>query len=406
MSSRTRRCRYVVRVVTTYRINVKQPCSLHDFMDYLIYVAHDAENLQFYLWLRDYFKRFHAAPKSDKCLSPSWHFDDAPPPLSDWKSSEKMPTLASIRSPEPTDFRENMWSKKFSDFESLNLTRISSKKQTESAVAEANAAAGLKWNSFTVQPFRAEISRVISHYIAPGSPRELNLSHKDRAAVLHALQHTTHPSAFTIIRNMIEMTLRNQSHPNFIRWSICNGNKPRVFFLRSFAAMNILIGFVIAIALTLSSAARWWRILAAPEWWFGLTNIIAAYKGLCVLLHRMHTRNLRPWEIEDDDSNSPSDEESIFKRISDTSSLASRNSRWSKSIQTFGEANDYEKETWIDKYRRRPIYRKILEKSVVVQEEGLRLMQNKIIRQSEAWALIITIPLTIAFVALPKGKYY
>ena len=375
-------------------------------MDYLIYVAHDAENLQFYLWLRDYFRRFHAAPKSEKCLSPSWHFDDAPPPLSDGKSSEKLPTLAKVRSAEATEFGENMWSKKSSELDTLNLTRISSRKQTESAVAEANAAAGLKWNSFTVQPFRAEISRVISHYIAPGSPRELNLSHKDRAAVLHALQHTTHPSAFTVIRNMIEMTLRNQSHPNFIRWSICNGNKPRVFFLRSFAIMNILIGFVVAIALTLSSVPRWWRILAALEWWFGLTNIIAAYKGLCVLLHRMHTRNLRPWEIEDNYSAYPSDEEAILKHNSDYSSLASKPSRWSKSLQTFGDANDYEKEMWIERYRRRPIYRKILEKSVVVQEEGLRLMQNKIVWQAEAWALIVTVPLTIAFVALPKGKYY
>lgn len=28
-------------------------------MDYLVYVAHDAENLQFFLWYRDYVKRFH-----------------------------------------------------------------------------------------------------------------------------------------------------------------------------------------------------------------------------------------------------------------------------------------------------------------------------------------------------------
>lgn len=41
-------------------------------MDYLVYVSHDAENLQFYLWLQDYTKRFYAAPRSEQVLSPPW----------------------------------------------------------------------------------------------------------------------------------------------------------------------------------------------------------------------------------------------------------------------------------------------------------------------------------------------
>lgn len=54
-----------------------QPCSISDFMDYLIYVAHDAENLQFWLWLRDYTKRFNALPPAQKRLSSHWVSDDA-----------------------------------------------------------------------------------------------------------------------------------------------------------------------------------------------------------------------------------------------------------------------------------------------------------------------------------------
>lgn len=41
-------------------------------MDYLVYVSHDAENLQFYLWLQDYTKRFYAAPRPEQVLSPPW----------------------------------------------------------------------------------------------------------------------------------------------------------------------------------------------------------------------------------------------------------------------------------------------------------------------------------------------
>ena len=42
-------------------------------MNYLIYVERSAENLQFYLWFKDYSKRFAALPPSEWALSPEWH---------------------------------------------------------------------------------------------------------------------------------------------------------------------------------------------------------------------------------------------------------------------------------------------------------------------------------------------
>ena len=48
-------------------------------MDYLVYIAHDAENLQFYLWLLDYTKRFEDLPASEKALSPEWKTNNARP---------------------------------------------------------------------------------------------------------------------------------------------------------------------------------------------------------------------------------------------------------------------------------------------------------------------------------------
>jgi hypothetical protein len=41
-------------------------------MNYLLYIEHAAENLQFYLWLKDYTQRFHEAKTSDIALSPEW----------------------------------------------------------------------------------------------------------------------------------------------------------------------------------------------------------------------------------------------------------------------------------------------------------------------------------------------
>lgn len=41
-------------------------------MNYLIYVERAAENLQFFLWLRDYKTRFEAVSTSDLALAPEW----------------------------------------------------------------------------------------------------------------------------------------------------------------------------------------------------------------------------------------------------------------------------------------------------------------------------------------------
>lgn len=41
-------------------------------MNYLIYIEHSAENLQFFLWYRSYLTRFHSAKTADLVLAPEW----------------------------------------------------------------------------------------------------------------------------------------------------------------------------------------------------------------------------------------------------------------------------------------------------------------------------------------------
>lgn len=135
----------------------------------------------------------------------------------------------------------------------------------------------------TIQPFREEISRIISIYIADGSPRQLNLSSKERSALMHALAVTTHPSAFRDVVHTIEWSLRHQAHPNFIRWTICNGNRPRVIFARGLGLGGIIGGIMAGIFITLSHAGRGWRALAAFGFVIGVATLIAAWKGMCVV---------------------------------------------------------------------------------------------------------------------------
>lgn len=261
----------------------------------------------------------------------------------------------------------------------------------------------------TIQPFRTEINRVISHYLAPSSPRELNLSHRNRAAVLHALQHTTHPSALSLVKDMVEATLRGQSHPNFIRWSICNGNKPRVMFVRKMAITHIALGVILSLVLILSNKPRWWRFFVIYFFFSGIDMGVAALKGLCVIIHTNHHRALRPWEQFDDGASFSSlDRSGDDEANLSTDEVFSMTSRKGKgiSMDTFGTSNSYSHELWVEKYSAKPAIQKIFAKSIWVQDETIRLLQDKIVMQSHIWAISFTIPLTALVVALPKGNFY
>ncbi|KAI4175190.1 MAG: hypothetical protein LQ346_008107, partial [Caloplaca aetnensis] len=248
--------------------------------------------------------------------------------------------------------------------------------------------------SVTIQPHRSEINRVISHYLAPNSPRELNLSHKTRSAVLHALQHTTHPSAFSLVRDIVEGTLRGQSHPNFIRWSICNGNKPRVLFVRNAGIAHVAGGIILALILILSSAGRYWRLFSVPLFLIGFAIGIAAYKGLCVIIHTGHCRNLRPWEqfgdgaslnskSFDNNHNIISDDDQAALSTDDVYGMSERGESGKRgvSMETFGTNNGYDHELWVERYKRKPLLQRIFAENIWIQNETVRVLQDRIVVQ-------------------------
>lgn len=134
-----------------------------------------------------------------------------------------------------------------------------------------------------MQPFREEISRIIATYLSPDGNRCLNLSEMESEQLLKALSVTTHPSAFSQVVRTVQHSLRHQAHPNFIRWTICNGNPPRVAFARFLGVTGIVAGVTCAVLFTLSSASRGWRALSAVGFFIGIATLIAAWKGMCVV---------------------------------------------------------------------------------------------------------------------------
>jgi hypothetical protein len=227
-----------------------------------------------------------------------------------------------------------------------------------------------------------------------------------------------------MVNTVVEGTLRGQLHPNFIRWSICNGNKPKIFFVRVMGVSHIFLGIFIALILTLSHASRWYRILPAPVTFIGVSTMVAAYKGLCiVLLSSGRARNLKPWEELDDAVFSDTattldkslrgdDEEATLaasnKSYNDSDKNASRSPsmRRPRSFETFGSANTFSDESWVERYSKKPLMGKVFESNTWVQEPGVRAIQDKILYQSNIWGVILTVVITVVFVALPRGNVF
>ncbi|KAA8908640.1 hypothetical protein FN846DRAFT_653865 [Sphaerosporella brunnea] len=396
------------------------PMTCRDFMSYLIYVEHCAENLQFYLWYKDYVQRFEKLPEREKELSPEHkpkfavedHEEPLPAhtnatvtrevqrfvnnvfathgsktsglkaPSPAWAPGGDSENTSPLFSP-PNSMGHNSYCAitPFAYSGTVSLNDVNHKQ----VASETFEGVDVKWQPFSIQPFRDEISRIIAIYLAEGAPRELNLSSRDRQAVIKALARTTHPSALKHVKDHIEDLLRFQSHPNFIRWSICNGNKPRVAFAVGLGTFCILGGILSSLIVTLGSVGRGWRAFGAIGWLLGSATLFAAMKGMCVVLHGRHRRHVRPWELWNDDAEMKGSKDSF---------------------ETSSSTNSYEDEPWVEQYEKRSLISRIFDKEVWIEEPALRQVQDTIAVQSIICAAFFTGVLTAIFMVVPAGNFY
>lgn len=184
-----------------------------------------------------------------------------------------------------------------------------------------------------------------------------------------------------------------------------------MIFGRTFGALNILFGFVIAILLTLSHQPRWYRLFAALAWLLGFNFLLSGLNGICLILYVKRHRHLRPWEQSSNDGwPSPmalDDSDDVTLTGSDVYSMSQASGKkCHDALEAFGTANSYRHEAWVEKYRKKMMVRKVFDTRVWVQNESVRLVQDKIALQGLIWSIIMTVPLTALFTALPKGSFY
>ncbi|CAI4220094.1 unnamed protein product [Parascedosporium putredinis] len=381
------------------------PMSVRDFMNYLLFIEFSAENLQFYLWYQSYSERFRKAPKSDLALAPEWtrEMEEEIQVKLQREATEKMrrrPKRGQATDIfEGTDFekRDPMAAEAIIELDSPPVTPKTQNDVEEahpgelynesvycpsslpsvtstlrSPTSEAFHAAGAK-APFTIQPFREEIDRIISTYIM---------------TLLHALSYTTHPSALDIAFKSVDASLRFQSHPNFVRWSVCNGNPPRVSFARVLGFSGIALSFGLAVMLVLSTASRGWRGFLAFGWAIGICTVVASYKGMCICMYAMHHRHIRPWELFLDAEEGAAD--SASKR----------------SFDSLSSSNSFEDEPWLANYSSKNLMRKIFDKEAWIEEPVLRQIQDTIFVQSLLIGSAASAVLAVIFVFIPSGNFF
>ncbi|KAL5353254.1 hypothetical protein ACLOAV_001290 [Pseudogymnoascus australis] len=385
------------------------PCTLRDFMDYMLYVEYSAENLKFYLWLHDYTERFNNLTESSKMLSPQYIYvshERTAPVTMPLPAVPKRQSFANevfkgtvfdndpFRTPRTSDLTERpaAFSLPWSGTRVPGRKTPSPTKPHRTLAISAFAETNMR-PPFSTQPFRAEISRIISTYLLPSSPHELNLSSRDRATLLAALERTTHPSAFIKARAAIEDSLRQQSHPNFIRWAVTNGNPPRIAFAWWGGIALLFLGTLTAMLLTLSRAPRGYRILSAIPWVIGSSTFGAAREGMCVCLHAMRARQVRPWELFGDSEA----EVEMGKAELDGVSVST------SGLSVMMGAGDA---PWVGRYKKRGLLRRIFDRQVRVVEPAVREVQNTLFVQSLLVAVLGTMVATGAFVAMPSGNFF
>ncbi|RVD84789.1 uncharacterized protein DFL_006512 [Arthrobotrys flagrans] len=327
------------------------PCRLDDFMNYLTYVERNSENLRFYLWFRKYIQNFDALGENEKSLSPIW----------------ESPFL-----------------------------KDKTKSKAELALAEEKEAVEIDPSN---QPFRSEVDRITQMFLAPLSPFELNLSGRDRKEVLTALSTTTHPSAFKSVLPQVETSLRQQSHPNFVRYALSTANHGRVAAMRWGGFILILVAIALAVGLSLGKVPKVVRV-AVPTFalFFGICSLLDGQRSVCLVLLTLGLRDRFAWEK---DTDCMCDSQVVECDLEKASTI-------SFDIFDGPIPRDEDREAIIKKFEKRNVISHVLFgwSTLGGIDPEVRRVQRLIVMQNIGISLAFTVVLGVILTVAPRGDMY
>ncbi|KAK3985264.1 hypothetical protein QBC44DRAFT_335354 [Cladorrhinum sp. PSN332] len=316
------------------------PMSLYDFYMYLKYIEHSGENLEFYLWFKNYeaayskglvladdLKNYGAIPSAN-------HSTSSVTPMQRVQKDIRVPDekIDSDGEDNDEDSEPDAELAPGSIGGDNHLARISQiimadtlcpagsggvctltpeKTLNTASCTSSNPTNDMKLMAGhpTDGPItRHELDAVINLFLIPSAEKELNIPPSLRQKVLEELRTSSHPSVLKPVADHAYYLLRNCSHRNFVRLGVGNGTFETICVATLMGFVNLVCGFVVVLCRAFvpfrGAHTRWEAFAAWPFWWLGLSLILSGLRGSCFFLLLFSKRQPLPWERFDDNTDS------------------------------------------------------------------------------------------------------
>ncbi|KAH6847834.1 hypothetical protein B0I37DRAFT_152263 [Chaetomium sp. MPI-CAGE-AT-0009] len=386
------------------------PMSLYDFYMYLKYIEYSAENLEFYMWFKNY-----EAAYARGLIAKDKNYGAIP---SATQSSSSVAPITSGDSAISIEKHDAEVEDDGLDSEAAQetLARISELISTTALCTSKSACAAAARTSFpepqpgnklplinpspkplpTTTTTAAELSTITNLFLLPDSPKELNIPPTLRSQALAALataasaNQPPSPDALRPVAEHAYTLLRNCSHRNFVRLGVGNGTFETVCVATLLGWAHLLGGFLLVAcraALPARGAHARWEVFAAwPLWWLGMSLVLAGMRGSCFFLLLFSRRQRLPWERFEEDGG---DEKG-------GDGERGRKGGGLRENKTVGGSGF---NLW------RSVRRlMIFDRRIRVQERHLRRLQRKIVGQSLAGGAIVATLCVALFIWLPVWR--
>ncbi|KAL8346106.1 hypothetical protein RB598_000146, partial [Gaeumannomyces tritici] len=327
------------------------PMSLYDFYMYLKYIEFSPENLEFYVWFKNYELAYAKAMKNKPA-------EKEPEPVDPAEESREGSVFAQVLEKLPSvNMSQMSWDPEMgpdtlahiAHLISLNVTlcatvdgmgdfmppqpKCAGDRCLSSKPNSSDGSSAVSSSLFTsnLGP-SAELRAVIKTYLLPGSEKELNITSSMRNTALHALQkhqervgNTAASAASTatpmspegadtagyidpeVLRPMADhayMLLKSCSHRNFVRLGVANGTYETVCVATALGIALTTAGFLLLLLRAfypgMGTHSRWEAFAAWPLWWVGMSLVLSGLRGSCFFLLLFSRRQPLPWERFDD----------------------------------------------------------------------------------------------------------
>ncbi|KAB5583596.1 hypothetical protein GE09DRAFT_1182265 [Coniochaeta sp. 2T2.1] len=364
------------------------PMSLYDFYMYLKYIEFSAENLEFYIWFKNY-ETAYLKMGNDKDDNSVHSFPEST--SSQVQLAEKLPNI------DVSDFSVD------AEVAKDTIDRITRMISSEALCTsgKCSPSVGQRARSF-IRPDPAtafpsppqpaaktqgvqqhplpgsntsssgphsELNAIIETFLLPGSEQELNIPPLRRDAALLGLRSSSDPAHLRPIADHVYSLLRNCSHRNFVRLGVSNGTFETVCVATGLGIVLTLAGFLTMLLRAcvpfVGAHTRWNAFAPWPMWWLGVSLILSGLRGSCFFLLLFSRRQPLPWERFDDNASVLSQRSGIVKVLSRLM---------------------------------------IFDRKFKVQDEHLRRLQRKIVLQSLIGGAVFANLAVLLFVFLPVWR--